>query len=311
MIDRRYKIGSTMEKRRLGKTDMDVSVLGFGGAEIGFENASPDAVEKLLKSALDSGLNVIDTGECYRGSEELIGQAVSDRREDFYLFTKCGHPHGMESSANWSQASLLQSIERSLGRLKTDRLDIVHLHSCSESELRNGEAIKALQTARERGYTRYIGYSGDSRAAHFAVECGAFDTLQTSISIADQEAIELTVPLAHKKQMGVIAKRPIANAAWKTGHKPIQGYHHEYWERLRKLNYEFLRNADLEKAIGIALRFTLSVPGVQTAIVGTKKPERWQENAKLLEAGPLSEAEFHAIRHRWEEYAPRIWIGQI
>ena len=300
-----------MEKRRLGKTDMDVSVLGFGGAEIGFESASPEAVEKLLKSALDAGLNVVDTGECYRGSEELIGQAVSDRREDFYLFTKCGHPHGMESSANWSQASLLQSIERSLGRLKTDRLDIVHLHSCSESELRKGEAITALQTARERGYTRYIGYSGDSRAAHFAVECGAFDTLQTSISIADQEAIELTVPLAHKKQMGVIAKRPIANAAWKTGHKPIQGYHHEYWERLRKLNYEFLRNADLEKAIGIALRFTLSVPGVQTAIVGTKKPERWQENAKLLEAGPLSEAEFHAIRHRWEEYAPRIWIGQI
>jgi len=300
-----------MEKRRLGKTDMDVSVLGFGGAEIGFESASPEAVEKLLKSALDAGLNVVDTGECYRGSEELIGQAVSDRREDFYLFTKCGHPHGMESSANWSQASLLQSIERSLGRLKTDRLDIVHLHSCSESELRKGEAIKALQTARERGYTRYIGYSGDSRAAHFAVECGAFDTLQTSISIADQEAIELTVPLAHKKQMGVIAKRPIANAAWKTGHKPIQGYHHEYWERLRKLNYEFLRNADLEKAIGIALRFTLSVPGVHTAIVGTKKPERWQENSKLLEAGPLSEPEFHAIRHRWEEYAPRIWIGQI
>jgi len=300
-----------MEKRRLGKTDMDVSVLGFGGAEIGFENASLDAVEKLLKSALDAGLNVIDTGECYRGSEELIGQAVSDRREDFYLFTKCGHPHGMESSANWSQASLLQSIERSLRRLKTDRLDIVHLHSCSESELRKGEAITALQTARERGYTRYIGYSGDSRAAHFAVECGAFDALQTSISIADQEAIELIVPLAHKKQMGVIAKRPIANAAWKTGHKPIQGYHHEYWERLRKLNYEFLRNANLEKTIGIALRFTLSVPGVHTAIVGTKKPERWQENAKLLEAGPLSEAEFHAIRHRWEEYAPRIWIGQI
>src|SRR5438876_623100 len=127
-----------MEKRRLGKTDMDVTVLGFGGAEIGFESASPDAVEKLLKSALDSGLNVIDTGECYRGSEELIGQAVSDRRRDFYLFTKCGHPHGMESSANWSQASLLQSIERSLRRLKTDRLDIVHLHSCSESELRCG-----------------------------------------------------------------------------------------------------------------------------------------------------------------------------
>jgi aryl-alcohol dehydrogenase-like predicted oxidoreductase len=204
----------------------------------------------------------------------------------------------------------LQSIERSLQRLKTDKLDIIQLHSCSESVLRKGEVIDALQTARERGHTRYIGYSGDGRAAHYAAECGAFDTLQMSINIADQEAIDLTLPMAREKQMGVIAKRPIANAAWKTGHKPIESYHHEYWERLRKLNYDFLRNTDLERTISMALRFTLSVPGVHTAIVGTTKPDRWEENAKLLGAGPLSEAEYQAIRNRWEEFAPRTWIGQ-
>jgi aryl-alcohol dehydrogenase-like predicted oxidoreductase len=142
------------------------------------------------------------------------------------------------------------------------------------------------------------------------VECGAFDTLQTSISIADQEAIDLTLPLAREKQTGVIAKRPIANAAWKTGHRPIDSYHHEYWERLRKLNYDFLDH-DLGKSISIALRFTLSVPGVHTAIVGTKKPERWEQNAKFLEEGPLDEPTFRNIRERWEEYSPRIWIGQI
>ena len=86
-----------MEKRRLGKTDMDVSVLGFGGAEIGYEETSTETVTDLLNSALDAGLNVIDTAECYRGSEETIGRAISGRRKDFYLFTKCGHPHGMES----------------------------------------------------------------------------------------------------------------------------------------------------------------------------------------------------------------------
>ena len=299
-----------MEKRRLGKTDMNVSVLGFGGSEIGYERASRETVAELLNSAIDAGLNVIDTAECYYNSEELIGEAVSDRRKEFYLFTKCGHPHGMESGANWSKASILESAERSLHRLKTDRLDLLQLHSCSEAELRKGEVIDALRTARDKGYTRYIGYSGDSRAAHFAVESGAFDTLQTSINISDQEAIDLTLALAHDRQMGVIAKRPIANAAWKTGHRPIDSYHHEYFERLRKLKYDFLRG-DINRSISIALRFTLSVPGVDTAIVGTKKPERWRENARLLEAGPLNENEFQAIRERWEECAPRTWIGQV
>ena len=299
-----------MEKRRLGKTDMDVSVLGFGGSEIGYEHAPPETVAELLISALDAGLNVIDTAECYYNSEELIGQAVSNRRKEFYLFTKCGHPHGFGERADWSKDSVLESIQRSLRRLKTDKIDLVQLHSCSDTELRKGEAIDALQTARERGYTRYIGYSGDSHAARFAVETGAFDTLQTSINIADQEAIDLTLPLAREKQMGVIAKRPIANAAWKTGHRPIDSYHHEYWERLRKLNYHFL-HGDLEKSISIALRFTLRIPGVHTAIVGTKKPERWEQNAKLLEEGPLEEEMFRKIRERWEECAPRTWIGQI
>ena len=299
-----------MEKRRLGKTDMDVSVLGFGGSEIGYEQASPETVAELLNSALDAGLNVIDTAECYHNSEELIGQAVSNRRKEFYLFTKCGHPHGFGEHADWSKESLLESIQRSLCRLKTDKIDIVQLHSSSEAELRKGEAIEALQVARDRGYVRYLGYSGDSQAARFAVESGAFDTLQASINIADQEAIDLTLPLAREKQMGVIAKRPIANAAWKTGHRPIDSYHHEYWQRLRKLNYDFLHD-DLKKSISIALRFTLSLPGVHTAIVGTKRPERWEQNAKLLEEGPLEEATFQKIRERWEECAPRTWIGQI
>jgi len=289
---------------------MEVSVLGFGGSEIGYERAPAETVAALLNSALDAGLNVIDTAECYYNSEELIGQAVGKRRNEFYLFTKCGHPHGMESGANWSKSSILESVERSLQRLHTDRLDLLQLHSCSEAELRKGEAIDALQTARDKGHTRYIGYSGDSHAAHFAVQSGAFDVLQTSINIADQEAIDLTLPAARERQMGVIAKRPIANAAWKTGRRPIDSYHHEYWERLRKLNYDFLRG-DLNRSISIALRFTLTVPGVHTAIVGTKKPERWRENARLLEMGPLEQKQFEAIRERWEECAPRIWIGQI
>jgi aryl-alcohol dehydrogenase-like predicted oxidoreductase len=298
-----------MEKRQLGKTDMQVSVLGFGGAEIGFQGATEETVARLLKGALDAGLNVIDTGECYEGSEELIGKTVADRRADYYLFTKCGHPRGV-GSEDWSPGSLLESIERSLQRLRTDRLDLIQLHSCSEAVLRKGDAIAALQTAREKGYARYLGYSGDSQAARYAVECGAFDTLQTSVNIADQEAIDLTMPLASRKGIGVIAKRPIANVAWRESHKPIDSYHHVYWGRLHKLRYDFIRDLPLEESIAHALRFTLSVPGVHTAIVGTTKPERWQGNARLVEEGVLPEAEFEAIREHWEEIAPASWIGQ-
>ena len=297
-----------MEKRSFGKTDMQVSVLGFGGAEIGYEQASLQTVTTLLNSALDAGLNVIDTAECYFQSEELIGNAVGHRRKDFYLFTKCGHPDG-PGKEDWRPESLLSSIERSLKRLKTDHVDLVQLHSCSEAELRQGDVIKALQDARTRGYCRFIGYSGDSSAAKFAVECGAFDTLQTSISIADQEAIELTIPTAREKRMGVIVKRPIANAAWKYKTRPENSYHAPYWERLTKLDYPFLQE-NPNSIVSMALRFTLGIPGVHTAIVGTKNPDRWIQNAAMLEAGPLAATDIESIRARWKSVTEPSWTGQ-
>jgi aryl-alcohol dehydrogenase-like predicted oxidoreductase len=297
-----------MQRRRLGRTDMDVSPLGFGGSEIGYESVSQATVTRLLNAALDAGLNVLDTAECYVDSEQLIGEAVGSRRREVFLFTKCGHPRGF-GAGDWRPASLLRSIERSLKRLRTDSLDLVQLHSCSEAELRRGDVIGALETARERGMTRYIGYSGDGAAARFAVESGRFDTLQISLSIADQEGIDGALPLARRRGLGVIAKRPLANAAWRTGKKPASSYHHEYWRRLRELDYDFLR-APLSESIAIALRFTLSLDGVHTAIVGTTSPERWAQNAALLAHGPLPKPEIDAIRRRWRTVASAGWTGQ-
>jgi len=299
-----------MEQRQLGRTDIVASVLGFGGSEIGYQGvSSPRTVARLLGSALDAGLNVIDTAECYDDSEALIGKAIGARRREVALFTKCGHAGGW-SSADWRCAPLLASIERSLRRLATDYVDLIQLHSCSLGELRKGEAIEALERARERGFTRYVGYSGDGEAARYAVECGRFDTLQTSVSIADQDAVERTLPLARERNMGVIAKRPLANVAWSYAKKPPEPYYQTYWSRLRKLDYPFLKTSP-DRAVGTALRFTLRVPGVHTAIVGTTKPERWQANAALLQAGALPAAEFERIRARWGEVAGASWDGQV
>src|SRR6185503_10826408 len=232
-----------MERRRLGATDMEVSVLGFGGSEIGYQRVSGRTVARLLEGALDAGLNVVDTAECYEDSEVLIGKAIGGRRRDYHLFTKCGHGAG-GARADWRPGALLKSIERRLQRLATDHVDLVQLHSCSLAELRKGDVIDALERARERGWTRYVGYSGDGEAARYAVECGRFDTLQTSVSIADQEALDLTLPLARKRNVGVIAKRPIANAAWRYARKPAESYYQPYWTRLRALDYDFLGGAD-------------------------------------------------------------------
>jgi aryl-alcohol dehydrogenase-like predicted oxidoreductase len=204
---------------------------------------------------------------------------------------------------------LEQQIDRSLKRLQTDSVDLLQLHSCSKDLLEKGDVIRVLEKARDAGKTRFIGYSGDGEDARSAINTGRFDTLQTSINIADQEALRLTLPLAQDKQMGVIAKRPIANAAWRTGSRPQDAYHQPYWDRLQKLNYEFLKE-QLSDSISIALRFTLACPGVSTAIVGTTNPDRWSENAKFLEAGALSPEEYEMIRDRWDEVAEPDWVGQ-
>jgi aryl-alcohol dehydrogenase-like predicted oxidoreductase len=308
-----------MEHRRLGSTDMSVSVLGFGGSEIGFQGATPQTVTTLLNAALDAGLNVIDTAECYPGSEELIGNAVSHRRKDFWLFTKVGHEHGLSQPEDYTMASIARSIDRSLARLRMDHVDLVQLHSPGLEVLEKGEAIEALRRAKAAGKTRFVGYSGDNAPALWAVRSGAFDTLQTSVSVADQWAIEHSLPLAIQRGMGVIAKRPIANGAWRDEQEPTRAYHHEYWKRLKALDYPFLRawNASGREAGHTALRFTLGLADgegnslVHTAIVGTANASRWGENAAALKGGLMPKAEIDQIRARWRSLpASSGWTGQ-
>jgi aryl-alcohol dehydrogenase-like predicted oxidoreductase len=296
-----------MELRSFGKTGMQVSVLGFGGSEIGYDHTPADTVDSLLNTALDAGLNVIDTAECYETSEELIGKTVFHRRDEYYLFTKCGHADGFELP-DWDPRLVAPSIERSLRRLRTDHLDLVQLHSCSTQTLRKGELITALVRARESGKTRCIGYSGDNDAALYAVTCGMFDALQISVNIVDQHAIDHILPLAQQQQLGVIAKRPMANGVWRFRTNPPDWYVRPYWNRWRKLNDVF-HTAGSDAAV-TALRFTITVPGVHTAIVGTTKPQRWRENAALLAQGSLPDEQYRAIRDSWHAVASPDWLGQ-
>lgn len=298
-----------MEYRQFGNTDMKVSALGFGGYEIAMsgEEKSVKEVEYLLSTALEQGLNVIDTASSYKSSEALIGKAFAHRRKDYYLFSKLGEGTsvGLEFP-DWDVRNVRPSIERTLRDLKTDYLDLIQIHSCSEAILRQGELIEAVQQLKKEGLARYIGYSGDSTAALYAIQTNVFDALQTSLNLADQEAISLTLDEAAKRSMGVIIKRPVTNVVWER--EGAENAPEEYVERMKKLDYPFMQK-ESDKIIETSLRFGLSFPQVHTSIVGTGDVEHFLENVVYAAKGPLSSEELKLIQSRWQERREPAWAG--
>ena len=119
-----------METRTLGKTGIDVSVLGFGGAPVGYLATDQREATIILNTLLDSGVNFIDTAASYSGSEVLIGEAISPRRDEYVLLSKCGQAFDDIDGAAWSPQAITQTVDRALRRLRTDHLDIMLLHSC-------------------------------------------------------------------------------------------------------------------------------------------------------------------------------------
>jgi aryl-alcohol dehydrogenase-like predicted oxidoreductase len=277
-------------------------------------------VAEILNTLLDRGVNLIDTAASYRGSEEAIGEAVGHRRDDYVLVSKCGQAFDDIEGAAWSATAIEQTVDRALARLATDRIDVMLLHSCDLETLQRGEALGALAAARDAGKIRFLGYSGDNEAAAYASGLDEVAVIETSVSICDQANIDAVLPLARANEAGVLAKRPIANAAWKDAAEQrgiYVGYAQTYAERLAKM-------AIVPAALGfpgeaaaawpeIALRFTLAQAGVSTAIVGTTKTSHVEGNLAALSKGPLGEDAIAKLRdafRRAETAAGETWSGQ-
>ncbi len=304
----------SVEYRRLGRTNLQVSVVGFGSLSIGLASTEQQPVTWLLNQALDRGLNIIDTAECYghpdkNHAEILIGNAIGSRRDEYVLSSKVGHENGQfGQGSDWSSASIRRTIDRSLERLKTDHLDIVHLHGCSVEVLRAGEVIEALKKARQAGKIRFLAYAGSGDRVRYAIGSGEFDVVQLTLNVFEQNAIDDLLPLAQKRDIGVIAKRPIGNAVWRFPERPEWEWYAEYWDLIKPLDYPFFKGDALtdpgpEGAAGMALRFLTSTPGVHTAIVGTTSPGRWTQNNGNVTAGLLSAEQYRAIRNNWRALA--------
>jgi len=289
-----------MEQRTLGKTGLQVSRLGVGLAEIGFQLsfAEEQKAGQVLNLALDNGITFLDTAACYDISEELIGRTVSHRRSEFTLASKCGHVTGGYEGEAWTAQTVRDSIDRSLVRLKTDVIDLMQLHSCGVDVLEAGAVIDELQKAKAAGKIRFLGYSGDNDAAAWAVKSGLFDTLQTSFNLTDQRAFTTDLLANAKKQgMGVITKRPIGNGAWGVESSPSD-YADEYFRRAQIMQADGPLPGAPDNRIWLALGFTLAHDAVDTAIVGTQNPAHMQSNIDWVNSLPaLAEqtvAELHS-----------------
>jgi len=293
-----------MEYRHFGNTGLKVSALGFGAGHIGSPEMEEKAVECLLNQVLDLGINLIDTARSYGLSETRIGRYLSYRRSSVILSTKVGYTY--RDKPDWSYDATLGTVEESLSVLKTDYLDIVHLHSCDKIFLEQGEAIAALEKARQQGKIRVIAYSGENEALSFAIGSGRFGSIQCSLNIFDQRGMNDQLPIAAAQGMGIIAKRPLANAVWRYRERPEGHGHAAYWDRMHQMD---LKTEGLDLA-ELSMRFSAYNSGVSACIAGTLSIGHLKENMKALEKGPLPPGLLNYLHSEFLKHG-RDWDGLI
>ena len=272
---------TTLPRRTFGNTAIEVSALGFGAGHIGDPSLAEREVEALCGAALDSGVNLFDTARSYGLSEERLGRAVAGRRGEVVLSTKIGY--GIPGLADWTGECIRAGVDAALGRLRTDVLDIVHLHSCPREVLERGDVVGALGAAVRAGKARVAAYSGENEPLEWAVASGRFGSVQASVNVCDQASLGTTVAAAAARGLGVIAKRPLANAPWRFEHEPAAGDVAEYWRRFRALSLD-VGELSWEE---LALRFAAFAPGVHTCIVGTRDVAHLRRAAAIVAKGPL------------------------
>lgn len=198
-----------MKKRLLGKTGMQVSVIGFGGIPI--QRLSQEEATCIILECKNQGINFIDTARGYTVSEEYIGNALKAAgRENFYLATK---------AMSYTYESMKESIETSLKTMDVDYIDLYQIHNVSkkeqlESVFSEHGALKALIEAKEKGIIKHIGITGHiTEILQKAIECDEFETVQFPFNPVESQGAELFTK-AIEKGMGTIAMKPIAGGAF-------------------------------------------------------------------------------------------------
>ena len=293
-----------MQKRRLGRTELMVSEIGLGAAQIGSDNVSDAQAGTVLNAALDAGITFIDTAAMYGQSETRIGASISARRDAFVLATKCGdfqvtREGKREIAKDYSREGVLRTIDASRTKLKMDVIDIVQFHGLPVEGYDPREAFEALLEAKEKGWARFVGVSADGKAAAAAAEEWPLDTQEFTYNILYQESGQDLMPTLREQDMGAIIKRPISNAVWQISDKPEGSFMGGPWDRAQQLPLEELAGG--MPLTEFALRFTLSNPDVTTAIIGTTNPDHIKSNVAVSDGKGLPDEVVERVKSTHRE----------
>jgi len=292
-----------VDKRKLGKSGPEVSVIGLGcnnfGGRIDFE-----ASRAVVHKALDLGITLFDTADIYGddcGSEKALGKILGPRRKDIVLATKFGMPIQMGGKVDASRGYVFSAVEASLKRLNTDWIDLYQLHK-PDPATPIEETLRALDDLVRQGKVRYIGCSNLPAAQVAAAQetskrlgIAAFVSCQDEYSLAVRDIERELIPTVEKYGMGLLPFFPLASGLlsgkYQKGQKPAQGTRLSYmqnhadkymtpanWAKVEKLS-EFAA-ARGHSLLDLAFAWLLSHRPLASVIAGATKPEQVETNVR-------------------------------
>ena len=286
----------------LGKTGLEVTNLGFGAMELkdvlenGGRLPTESHAEAVLNAVLNSGINFIDTAWCYDRSEEFIGRFISHRRDEYVLATKCGHWWRNDPDhSGWSHEGMMNCIDQSLQRLRTDHVDILQLHNATPDDVRTHDSINTLKEIQTQGKTRFIGISTVLPYIEEFIEMDVFDTFQIPYSAMEPEHEEV-IRRAAEKGIGTIIRGGVA-----LGTPNLEDAAKRQTGVKVKSRWETADLGSLAPDLDpmeMMLRFTTSHPYIHSIIAGTQNLDHIANNISTIQKGGLDEDLVRQIKDR-------------
>ncbi len=294
-----------MKYRKLGKTNLNLSVIGLGTFQFGGEwgkSFVQTEVDKILEQAYELGINFIDTAECYGNhlSESLIGKALERKRKSWIIATKFGHKFNghMDRTSGWSPKEVIGQLEQSLKHLKTDYVDLYQFHSGSNEEFDHDGLWTALDKQVKAGKIRYLGISIQHTAVQndnlYQVKLAKTvnaSAIQVVYNMLSQEAEKILLPYCQKEGLGVIARIPLARG-YLSGKYSISYQFPKNDIRAnqsQEQNLRLIKKVDKIKANGNSLGMTMSQQAlawilrqsvISSCIPGCKSVEQLKINTR-------------------------------